>query len=141
MGTRLNLQSKLEELLGSRYVYYQPSPNVKMTYPAITYVKGKLTRVYANNKTYRLLTRYDLNIKYLNLMSVEEYSATIEAFMYPDEFEECDGTKEIAPGVTIGQQKRSTFGLCYKTILGNDTDGDDHGYKLHMIYSRKYSSV
>ena len=67
-------------------------------------------------------------------MSVEEYSATIEAFMYPDEFEECDGTKEIAPGVTIGQQKRSTFGLCYKTILGNDTDGDDHGYKLHMIY-------
>lgn len=77
---------------------------------------------------------YADNIKYLNLMSVEEYSATIEAFMYPDEFEECDGTKEIAPGVTIGQQKRSTFGLCYKTILGNDTDGDDHGYKLHMIY-------
>lgn len=77
---------------------------------------------------------YADNIKYLNLMSVEEYSATIEAFMYPEEFEECDGTKEIAPGVTIGQQKRSTFGLCYKTILGNDTDGDDHGYKLHMIY-------
>lgn len=62
MGTRLNLQSKLEELLGSRYVYYQPSPNVKMIYPAITYVKGKLTRVYANNKTYRLLTRYDLTV-------------------------------------------------------------------------------
>lgn len=77
---------------------------------------------------------YADNIKYLNLMSVEEYAATIEAFMYPEEFEECDGTKEIAPGVTIGQQKRSTFGLCYKTILGNDTDGDDHGYKLHMIY-------
>ena len=80
---------------------------------------------------------YADNIKYLNLMSVEEYAATIEAFMYPEEFEECDGTKEIAPGVTIGQQKRSTFGLCYKTILGNDTDGDDHGYKLHMIYGAR----
>ena len=62
MGTRLDLQSKLEELLGSRSVYYQPSSNVKMTYPAITYVKGKLTKVYANNSTYRLLTRYDLTV-------------------------------------------------------------------------------
>lgn len=62
MGTRLNLQSKLEELLGSRYVYYQPSPNVKMTYPAITYVKGKYVKVYANNSTYRLLTSYDLTV-------------------------------------------------------------------------------
>lgn len=62
MGTRLDLQSKLEELLGSRYVYYQPLSNVKMTYPAITYVKGKLTKVYANNSTYRLLTRYALTV-------------------------------------------------------------------------------
>lgn len=62
MGTRLDLQSKLEELLGSKYVYYQPSSKVQMTYPAITYVKGKLTQVYANNSTYRLLTRYDLTV-------------------------------------------------------------------------------
>lgn len=62
MGTRLDLQSKLEELLGSRHVYYQPSSNVKMTYPAITYVKGKITKVYANNSTYRLLTRYDITV-------------------------------------------------------------------------------
>ena len=54
--------------------------------------------------------------------------------MYPDEFEECDGTKELTPGVTIGQQERKTFGLAYKTLLGNDTDGDAHGYKIHIIY-------
>lgn len=77
---------------------------------------------------------YADNIKYLTLISVEEYGATVEAIMYPDEFEECDGTKEIAKGVTIGQQERKPFGLCYKTLLGNDTDGDSHGYKLHMIY-------
>ena len=77
---------------------------------------------------------YADNIKYLNLISVEEYAATIEAFMYPDEFEECDGTKELTPGVTIGQQERKTFGLAYKTLLGNDTDGDAHGYKIHIIY-------
>lgn len=77
---------------------------------------------------------YADNIKYLNLISVEEYAATIEAFMYPDEFEECDGTKELTPGVTIGQQERKTFGLAYKTLLGNDTDSDAHGYKIHIIY-------
>lgn len=77
---------------------------------------------------------YADNIKYLNLLSVEEYAATIEALMYPDEFEECDGSKEIAPGVIIGQQDRKMFGLCYKTILGNDVDSNNHGYKLHLIY-------
>lgn len=77
---------------------------------------------------------YADNIKYLNLISVEEYAATIEAYMYPDEFEECDGTKELTPGVTIGQQERKMFGLAYKTLLGNDTDGDAHGYKIHIIY-------
>ena len=74
------------------------------------------------------------DIKYLNLMSNEDYGATIEAFTYPKEFEECDGSKEIAPGVTIGQQKRSTFGFSYVTKLGNDTDGADYGYKLHLVY-------
>ena len=72
--------------------------------------------------------------KYLNLMSAEEFGATIEAYTYPDEFAACDGSKELADGVTIGQQDRSTFGLCYKTTVGNDTEGNDHGYKLHIIY-------
>lgn len=77
---------------------------------------------------------YADNIKYLNLMSAEEYGATIEAFTYPDEFAECDGSAEVASGVIAGQQTRKTFGLCYKTILGNDEDGNDYGYKLHIIY-------
>ena len=77
---------------------------------------------------------YADNIKYLNLISTEEFGATIEAYTYPEEFNVCDGTAEIAKGVTIGQQKRKTFGLCYKTIVGNDTDSNEHGYKLHIIY-------
>lgn len=77
---------------------------------------------------------YADDIKYLNLLSTEEFGATIEAYTYPDEFAACDGSAELTKGVTIGQQKRSTFGLCYKTTIGNDTDGNDHGYKLHIIY-------
>lgn len=77
---------------------------------------------------------YANNSKYLNLISNEDFAATIEAFTYPDEFEECDGSKEIAPGVVIGQQKRKVFGLAYRTLLGNDVDGNDHGYKLHLVY-------
>lgn len=77
---------------------------------------------------------YADNIKYLTLMSVEEFGATIEAYTYPDEFAECDGSAEIAPGVAVGQQTRKTFGVVYKTILGNDVDLNDFGYKLHLIY-------
>ena len=77
---------------------------------------------------------YADDIKYLNLMSTEEFGASIEAYMYPEEFEACDGSAEIAPGVSIGQQKRQSFGLCYRTIIGNDTDSNGHGYKLHIIY-------
>src|SRR5574344_1829106 len=77
---------------------------------------------------------YADNIKYLNLISNEEFGATIEAYTYPDEFAACDGSASIATGVVIGQQKRSTFGLSYVTKLGNDTDGFDHGYKIHLIY-------
>ena len=77
---------------------------------------------------------YADDIKYLSLYSVEEFGATIEAYTYPDEFAECDGSAEIAKGVMIGQQNRKTFGLCYKTTIGNDVDGNDHGYKLHIIY-------
>ena len=75
------------------------------------------------------------NIKYLNLMSAEEYGATLEAYTYPDEFEECDGSKELAPGVMIGQQSRKLFALCYRTLIGNDTEGTDLGYKLHIVYN------
>ena len=77
---------------------------------------------------------YADDIKYLNLMSNEEFGATIEAYTYPDEFADCDGSAALATGVMIGQQKRKTFGLCYKTTLGNDTDNNDYGYKLHLIY-------
>lgn len=77
---------------------------------------------------------YADDIKYLNLMSNEEFGATIEAYTYPDEFAECDGSAALATGVMIGQQKRKTFGLCYRTTLGNDVDGNDYGYKLHLIY-------
>lgn len=78
--------------------------------------------------------QYADNIKYLNLISAEEFSATVEAFTYPDEFGECDGSAEPTPGVSIGQQTRKMFGMCYRTKIGNDTDGQDHGYKLHLIY-------
>ena len=77
---------------------------------------------------------YADDIKYLDLRSVEEFGGTIEAYMYPDEFAECDGSAEIADGVKIGQQKRKAFGLCYRTTLGNDVKGDDYGYKLHFVY-------
>lgn len=77
---------------------------------------------------------YADDIKYLNLMSNEEFGGTIEAYTYPDEFAECDGSAAIANGVSISQQKRKVFGLCYKTVLGNDVDGIDFGYKIHIIY-------
>jgi hypothetical protein len=77
---------------------------------------------------------YADDIKYLNLISNEEFGATIEAYTYPDEFAECDGSASLVDGVTLGQQKRKTFGLCYRTSLGNDVDGNDYGYKLHLVY-------
>jgi hypothetical protein len=77
---------------------------------------------------------YADDIKYLNLRSAEDFGATIEAYMYPEEFEQCDGSAELAPGVKIGQQARNAFGLCYRTVLGNDIAGNDYGYKLHIIY-------
>lgn len=80
------------------------------------------TALYANNN------------KYLNLISKEDYSATIEAYTYPDEFAECDGSAEVATGVRVRQQQRIPFGFTYRTLIGNDTEGDDHGYVLHIVY-------
>lgn len=75
--------------------------------------------------------------KYLELMSNEEFGGTIEAYTYPDGFAECDGSKEVVPGVTISQQPRKSFGLTYRTILGNDVKGNDYGYKLHLVWGAK----
>ena len=80
---------------------------------------------------------YADNIKYANVTSKEEFNPSIEAYYYPDEFKECDGSKEIAPGVYIGQQNRTEFGLAYRTLIGNDIDDQDHGYKIHIVYSAK----
>lgn len=79
--------------------------------------------------------QYADNIKYLNLVAKEEFEATLEAFTYPDEFAQFDGAAEIQPGVQIGQQNRTPFGLCYRTLIGNDLQGTDLGYKLHIIYN------
>ena len=91
---------------------------------------------------------YADDIKYLNLYSAEEFAATVEAYTYPDEFAQCDGSAEIATGVTIGQQARKSFGLCYRTVKGNDVKANKFGYKLHIIYGgkaapseRQYSSI
>lgn len=83
--------------------------------------------------------QYADNIKYLDLYSAEEFGATIEAFTYPAEFEECDGSAELVKGVTIGMQNRKMFGFSYRTLIGNDTEGTDHGYKLHLVYGAKAS--
>ena len=80
---------------------------------------------------------YADDIKYLELFSAEEFGATIEAYTYPEEFEACDGSASLGEGVTIGQQDRKAFGLCYRTVVGNDVKGNEHGYKLHLIYGAK----
>lgn len=80
---------------------------------------------------------YADDIKYLNLMSAEEFGGTIEAYTYPDEFKVCNGEAELAAGITLGQQPRKAFGFCYRTVLGNDVDENDHGYKLHLVYGAK----
>ena len=77
---------------------------------------------------------YADDTKYLNLLSAEEFGATIEAYTYPKEFEQCDGSAELTTGVNLGQQDRKTFGMCYRTVLGNDVKKNEYGYKLHIIY-------
>ena len=103
-----------------------------------TYPKGVawngLTAVTESPSGAEATALYADDTKYLSLMSNEEFGATIEAYMYPDEFAECDGSASISKGVYIGQQKRKAFGLCYRTVVGNDVDNNDYGYKLHLIY-------
>lgn len=103
-----------------------------------TYPKGVawngLTAVTESPSGAEATALYADDMKYLNLYSAEEFGATVEAYTYPAEFGECDGSATIAKGVQIGQQSRKAFGLCYRTVIGNDTDGESHGYKLHIIY-------
>lgn len=120
---------------------YETGVDRGVLYPIQTggqYTKGVawngLTAVTESPSGAEQTALYADNIKYLSLTSTEEFGATIEAYTYPEEFAECDGSASLATGVTIGQQARKTFGLCYRTVLGNDVDGDDHGYKLHLIY-------
>lgn len=93
-----------------------------------------LTNISENPSGAEPEAKYADNIKYLNLVGVEEFAGSIKAFTYPEEFAECDGSYEIADGVRAGQQSRKTFGLCYKTLIGNDVDAAEYGYKLHLVY-------
>lgn len=120
--------------------YYETGVKYGVVYPVVgnEYPKGYawngLTGVTESPSGAESNPQYADDIKYLNLISAEEFGATVTAFTYPDEFADCDGSAEPVPGVRIGQQRRKPFGLCYRTAIGNDTEGVDHGYKLHLIY-------
>lgn len=125
-----NTGERLYETGVSKGVLYIPTEGV--------YNKGVawngLTAVTESPSGAEATPLYADDIKYLNLMSNEEFGCTIEAYTYPDEFAECDGSATLSNGVYIGQQARKTFGFCYRTVLGNDTENNAHGYKLHLIY-------
>jgi len=121
--------------------FYETGIQKGVLYPVATggtYPKGVawngLTSVSEKPTGAEATALYADDTKYLNLISNEDFEATVEAYTYPDEFAECDGSATLTKGVIIGQQKRKTFGMCYRTTLGNDTDGNDYGYKLHLIY-------
>lgn len=121
--------------------YYETGVDRGVVYPQEsdgTYPKGGawngLTNVTQSPSGAEPTALYANNHKYLNLMSVEELGGSIEAYMYPPEFAECNGLKEIAPGVRIGQQKRKAFGFTYRTLIGNDTEGNAHAYKITLVY-------
>ncbi len=121
--------------------FYETGVDRGVLYPqdaSGTYPKGYawngLTNVSENPSGAEATDLYADNIKYLSMRSAEEFGATVEAYTYPDEFAECDGSAELVSGVHIGQQPRKTFGLSYRTVMGNDTELDNHGYKLHLIY-------
>lgn len=138
--------------IGERF--YETGVDHGVLYPVVggTYPKGYawngLTNISESPSGAEQTPLYADNIKYLTLTSAEEFGLTIEAYTYPDEWEACDGTADLANGVKIGQQPRTKFGLSYRTKLGNDVDGDAHGYKLHLVYGcsaspseRSYATV
>lgn len=125
---------------------YETGTKMGVLYPVQTggtYTKGVawngLTGVTESPSGAEATALYANDVKYLELYSAEEFGGTITAYTYPDEFGECDGSAELTPGVTIGQQNRKAFGMTYRTTLGNDVDGNDHGYKLHLVYGAKVS--
>lgn len=126
------------DVQGERYYETGVSKGVLYPFKEGKYSKGVawngLTAVNESPSGAEPTPLYADNIKYLNLLSNEEFAATVEAYTYPDEFAECDGSAKLAVGISVGQQKRIPFGLSYVTKLGNDTDGQDHGYKIHLIY-------
>ena len=126
------------DVQGERYYETGVSKGVLYPFKEGKYSKGVawngLTAVTESPSGAEPTPLYADNIKYLNLLSNEEFAATVEAYTYPDEFAECDGSAEIAVGVSAGQQNRIPFGMSYVTKIGNDTDGQDHGYKIHLIY-------
>lgn len=112
---------------GVLYPYASGNPGTGVAWNGLTSVTESPSGAESN-------PQYADNIKYLNLRSAEEFGGTIEAFTYPEEWAECDGSKSPSKGVYFGQQTRKMFGLSYRTKLGNDTDGDDYGYLLHLVY-------
>lgn len=106
------------------------------TYPVGVAWNG-LTAVTESPSGAEATPLYANDSKYLNLTSAEEFGATIEAYTYPPEFDACNGVVSVVEGVSIGQQRRKEFGFCYRTILGNDTEENEHGYKLHIVYGAK----
>lgn len=126
---------------GVLYPYTSGNPGTGVAWNGLTSVTESPSGAESN-------PQYADNIKYLNLRSAEEFGGTIEAFTYPEEWAECDGSKSPSKGVYFGQQTRKMFGLSYRTKLGNDTDGDDYGYILHLVYGataspseRQYQTV
>lgn len=112
------------------------------------YVWNGLTAVTESPSGAEATALYADDIKYLNILSAEEFGATIEAYTYPREFAECDGSKKVADGVYIGQQARKPFGMSYKTVIGNDVKNNSLGYKIHILYGctaspseRNYTSI
>ena len=126
------------DLTGERYYETGVKQGVLYVQEGGAYPKGVvwngLTAVTESPSGAEATALYADDTKYLNLISNEEFGATIEAYTYPDEFAQCDGSAALVTGVMLGQQARSTFGLSYRTSLGNDTEGSDYGYKLHLIY-------
>lgn len=112
---------------GVLYPYASGAPGTGVAWNGLTSVTESPSGAESN-------PQYADNIKYLNLRSAEEFGGTIEAFTYPEEWAECDGSKSPSKGIYFGQQTRKMFGLSYRTKLGNDTDGDDYGYILHLVY-------
>ena len=129
------------DAIGERYYETGVKNGVLYVMEGTSYGKGVawngLTAVTESPSGAEATPLYADDTKYLNLTSNEEFGGTIEAYTYPDEFKACNGEAELAAGVVLGQQPRKAFGFCYRTVIGNDTEENAHGYKLHLVYNAK----